>query len=181
MSLVNKSKTLRDYDSKGSLLCSPVAYLIDILSAEEIILDREPVDVDDWATKFMHTVQENDQCLLLLVSPPGAGKCISSRSLISVGKTHLAQCIMEINSNRHCRRFDCSSDELVERALDSILEENFPIQGDKSLLVADEFHMLSKAHKKELFQWVAPRLFWLKVILLANRSDGIARTHVLRN
>jgi replication-associated recombination protein RarA len=96
----------------------------------------------------------------MLVSPPGAGK------------THLAEELIDANANRHCRRIDCSSDELVERALDSILEESFPVQGDMSLLVADEFHMLSKSHKNELFQWVTPRLFWLKVILLANRSDG---------
>jgi hypothetical protein len=82
----------------------------------------------------------------------------------------------EIRSNRpKCKRIDCSSDTLVERSLASILEEKFPNEGENSLLVADEYHMLTKEHKEELLEWVAPRLSWLKVVMLANRSIGTSK------
>jgi len=68
---------------------------------------------------------------------------------------------------------DCSNDELVERAMEALLEEKFPqATSNKSVLVADEFHMLSEEHKRELFDWVTDKLSWLKVILIGNRSNG---------
>jgi hypothetical protein len=87
---------------------------------------------------------------------------------------------------------DCSNDELVERSMASILSERFPQEGRLSLLIADEFRilmaihqflllllffthidMLSVYHKEELIGWVLQRLEWLKVVLVANRSDDM--------
>lgn len=33
--------------------------------------------------------------------------------------------------------------------------------------------MLSRFHKEDLIGWVSPRLHWLKVVLVANRSDNL--------
>jgi hypothetical protein len=77
-----------------------------------------------------------------------------------------------MSTTHRCRRIDCSNDELVERAIKSVLQEKFPQDGKKSLLVADEFHMLSKEHKEQLFYWVSQNLTWLKVVLIGNRSNG---------
>jgi hypothetical protein len=103
---------------------------------------------------------------LAVFSAPGAGK------------THLLkERIMEeekANNVQSVQRIDCSSDELVENSLHAFLNNHFPKE-EKSLLVADEYHMLSEQHKEELVQWVLPRLSWLKVVLLGNRSDGECR------
>jgi hypothetical protein len=80
--------------------------------------------------------------------------------------------IPEQRTERVCASIDCSSDELVERSLADMLSEKLPDEGKKSLLVADEYHMLSKEHKQELMNWVMPRFSWLKVVLLGNRTDG---------
>lgn len=60
----------------------------------------------------------------------------------------------------------------MERSLGDILSEELPDEGKQSMLLADEFHMLSKEHKQELLSWIAPRLSWLRVVLLGNRTDG---------
>jgi hypothetical protein len=78
----------------------------------------------------------------------------------------------EEKSKRKCERVDCSNDELVERAMESVLSSHFP-EDTKALLVADEFHMLSEEHKTQLVHWIAPRLNWLKVFIIANRSNGM--------
>ena len=77
----------------------------------------------------------------------------------------------EIKKGIKCVRTDCSNDELVERAMESVLSQSFK-QEVKSLLVADEYHMLSEEHKEELFNWISNRLNWLKVVIIANRSNG---------
>jgi hypothetical protein len=73
---------------------------------------------------------------------------------------------------RKCVRVDCSNDELVERAMESVLTSHFP-DDTRALLVADEFHMLSEEHKTQLVFWISARLSWLKVFMIANRSNGI--------
>lgn len=78
----------------------------------------------------------------------------------------------EEEHDRHTVLIDCSQDDLVEKALDSILSSQFPMEGTPSLMVADEYHMLSKEHKEELIRWVSTRLHWLKVVLIGNRSNG---------
>jgi hypothetical protein len=67
-------------------------------------------------------------------------------------------------------RIDGSSDELVNVSLLSRLMHSFP-EARPSLLVLDEYHMLSESHKDQLFKWLCAqqRLEWLRVILIANR------------
>jgi hypothetical protein len=84
----------------------------------------------------------------------------------------LQQIISKEVSSRTCVRLDCSNDELLTRAMEAVLKEKFPEEGKNSLLVADEFHMLSKEHKEQLFHWISERLHWLKVVFIANRSNG---------
>lgn len=74
-------------------------------------------------------------------------------------------------SNYKCVRVDCSNDELVERAMESVLLSQFPDE-KQAILVADEFHMLSEDHKLQFVQWISSRLNWLRVFIIANRSNG---------
>jgi len=123
----------------------------------------EPRALDSWIETIKKDYYEYSQCIILNVSPPGAGK------------SHLWNDVMtdERLNNRHAVQVDCSNDELVERSMASILHERFPQEGQPSLLIADEFHMLSSFHKEDLIGWVSPRLHWLKVVLVANRSDNL--------
>jgi hypothetical protein len=122
----------------------------------------EPHAIDNWVNEIKKKFSEANQCIILHVSPPGAGK------------SHLWEKVManERKNKRHAVQVDCSNDELVERSMASILSERFPQEGEPSLLIADEFHMLSSFHKEDLIGWVSPRLHWLKVVLVANRSDN---------
>jgi hypothetical protein len=72
-----------------------------------------------------------------------------------------------------CGRFDCSSDELVEHSLADLLQRKFPQPGVPSLLVADEYHLLSEDHKVELLRWIETRLQWLRAVLVGNRTESI--------
>lgn len=55
--------------------------------------------------------------------------------------------------------------------MEAVLAEHFTHEAP-SILVADEFHMLSEEHKRELFAWFSTRLSWLKVFIIVNRSNG---------
>lgn len=70
-------------------------------------------------------------------------------------------------------RFDCSNDLLVTISLSSILESYFPLQNKQSLLIADEYHLLSDDHKYELYQWIETKISWLNVILVGNRKSEV--------
>ncbi|EDQ85182.1 uncharacterized protein MONBRDRAFT_38957 [Monosiga brevicollis MX1] len=96
--------------------------------------------------------------VMLLVSPPGAGK------------SHTANEIMRDSGEIICHRFDCSDDRLVMNSLSSLLATYFSVENRPSLLVADEFHLLGLRHKRELFNWITPRLSWLNVLLIGNRK-----------
>lgn len=61
---------------------------------------------------------------------------------------------------------------MVQVALHSILNDIFPNDGRHALLVADEYHMLSREHKEELLNWVSSRLNWVQVVLIGNREIG---------
>eukprot|EP00667_Euglena_gracilis_P000022 EG_transcript_22 len=116
--------------------------------------------IGDWETQ-LEAISERQELLLLLVSPPGAGK------------THLVETTIMARaeqSGRRTQRIDCSNDELVELSLTYILNRKFPGE-TRSLLVADEFHMLDVPTKAELIRWCGERQHWLQVILIANRSD----------
>jgi len=116
--------------------------------------------VGEWESQ-LEAIKDQQELLLLLVSPPGAGK------------THLVETTIMAQAEHHGRRtqrIDCSNDELVELSLTYILNRKFPGE-TKSLLVADEFHMLDVATKEELIRWCGERQHWLQVILIANRTD----------
>jgi hypothetical protein len=51
--------------------------------------------------------------------------------------------IIKVEKKNHskCVYVDCSNDELVERAMESVLTSHFP-EEETSILVADEYHML---------------------------------------
>ncbi|KAL6063483.1 CAZy families GT2 protein (Fragment), variant 3 [Balamuthia mandrillaris] len=116
----------------------------------------------DWERTF-NELYDRDQCVLFVVGPPGAGKSFELNKKRE----------MEQKKGAFFGMIDCSNDELVERAMEDLLNEKFPetrMDGN-SILVADEFHMLSEEHKRQLFDWFIPRLNWLKVILIGNRSN----------
>ncbi len=61
--------------------------------------------------------------------------------------------------------------------MESVLSSYFPDECS-ALLVADEFHMLKEDQKAYFMRWVSSRLNWLKVFIIANRSNGI---HLFRS
>ena len=83
-----------------------------------------------WESKFKE-LYESKQLVLFLVSPPGAGKTFEMEEMKASTK------------GRVIHRIDCSDDELVERALSSLLDEYFPADGAPSLLIADEVRWLT--------------------------------------
>lgn len=83
----------------------------------------------------------------------------------------MEQIIQKEQNNCKCVRVDCSNDELVEVAMEAVLSSHFT-EEKRSILVADEFHMLTEDHKTQLVQWISSRLNWLRVFIIANRSNG---------
>jgi hypothetical protein len=111
---------------------------------------------DRWEEVFEKDYLNNAQSFQFLLSPPGAGKSF----------------LVEHSAALKQRRiFDCSNDELIDKAIYAALSERFPTQAPGWTLIADEFHMLSREHKEQLFVWISSRLSWLKVILIGNRAD----------
>ncbi|EDQ85132.1 uncharacterized protein MONBRDRAFT_38958 [Monosiga brevicollis MX1] len=101
----------------------------------------------------------------VVFSPPGAGK------------THFLDKVVrpqwETVARREVRDFDCSSKQLVEESLASVLSSRCSGAAKELLVVADEFHMLNKAQKLELFATLAERALSqpLRVILIGNRRE----------
>ena len=128
-------------------------------------LDRKTATkvVEDYRKRIQDIVEENAPCVLLLCSPPGAGK------------SHFANDIADSVHKKYNRQkvvIDGSDDRLVETALAEILENALPDQGQSRFLILDEFHMLSDAHKEDFFRWLRPRAKSLMVLLIANRKDS---------
>lgn len=73
----------------------------------------------------------------------------------------------------HDRYFDGSGDILVKTALEDALARriNLTKRRGQKLLVVDEYHMLSEAHKRDLFYWLRGKLVAIHVLLIANRFD----------
>lgn len=118
---------------------------------------------DDYRERMKELLKQPDPRIVLLVSPPGAGKSHFSDELgkeltkeLSLGKAYV----------------DGSDDELVDTALASVLTRKVPEEGGRMFLVVDEYHMLSGAHKQELFAWLAGQQSRLYVLLIANRKDA---------
>jgi hypothetical protein len=123
-------------------------------------------DDGSWKEVVRRAVIEERRSVVLLTSPPGAGKTYLAKALQgefeSKGDDHYA-----------CR-FDCSDDRLVMTSLSDLLDQTFGFASRRSadyhaLLVADEFHLLNDRQKNELFAWFSPHLSWLRVLLIGNR------------
>lgn len=50
--------------------------------------------------------------------------------------------------------FDASSDILVEHTIVEVLNKKISQHGDKTLMIIDEYHMLSDGQKDKLFGWM---------------------------
>jgi len=134
--------------------------------------DTKLVGIDkDWEVGIRDRIVCGGQMVVLLISPPGAGKTYFMKTGVRAAAEEL-----ELKVSR----IDCSNDELVERALVSVLEEQFPTGSiQEGILIADEFHMMSDDQKEELIAWIIPRLNWMKVFLVGNRSTEM--DHLLMN
>eukprot|EP00656_Telonema_subtile_P055937 TRINITY_DN8825_c0_g1_i1.p1 TRINITY_DN8825_c0_g1~~TRINITY_DN8825_c0_g1_i1.p1 ORF type:complete len:1950 (-),score=403.34 TRINITY_DN8825_c0_g1_i1:127-5976(-) len=118
-----------------------------------------------WEIGIRQKIIQGGQMATLLISPPGAGKTYFMKTGVTAAAEEL-----ELNVSR----IDCSNDELVERALISVLEEHFPTGSiQEGILIADEFHMMTDDQKEELISWVIPRLNWMKVFFVGNRSTEV--------
>lgn len=126
--------------------------------------DFNPSSADAESTRKwedeVRDIMKKERSVLLLTSPPGVGKTFLAAQ---VRKDLEAQDVAVVN-------FDCSDDRLVELGLTDLLSREFsPEAHGKACLVADEFHLLTPRHKKELFAWIKTRLDYLRVLLIGNR------------
>lgn len=117
----------------------------------------------DWHNELLKELgEENRQRVLMLQSPPGAGKTYTVDSKLRglfEGKGY------------HVEYIDCSDDILVERSLLFSLQERMPSDVGKGLLVMDEYHFLSKPHRHTLFDWIRTASH-IVVLIIANRIDS---------
>ncbi len=123
--------------------------------------DTASEDYQNQVSSIM--VGSSEPCVILLCSPPGAGKSYFANELKEkIKKTHkLVDAFI-----------DGSDDRLVEMALAEILKVELPDPSRAQFLVLDEFHMLKEHHKQEFFEWLKVHARRLHVLLIANRKDA---------
>lgn len=127
------------------------------------LLAKEAIQANDYREQIDNILSPSKKpAIVLLVSPPGAGKSHFSENL---GKTFAKEHI-------GFAYVDGSDDELVDTALATVLMRKVPDEGGEMFLVIDEYHMLSNAHKKELFSWLATNRDRIYALLIANRIDA---------
>jgi hypothetical protein len=125
-------------------------------------LDHAPV-FRDFRDEVKEGLVAPQPCVVLLVSPPGAGK---SRFADDVALT------MRESLGLQKAFVDGSDDELVDTALSEVLSREVPPSSKDRFLIVDEFHMLAPSHKNALFTWLAEHGRRLHVLLIANRTDS---------
>ena len=117
----------------------------------------------DYRKTIREIFTEADPCVVLLCSPPGAGK------------SHFSNELAEMLKRKHSvgRAFiDGSDDRFVDMSLTEILESELPDPAKRQFLIVDEFHMLRENHKQDLFNWLETNARRLHVLLIANRKDA---------
>jgi hypothetical protein len=135
--------------------------LLSLEDAVEHLCGKELLETEtdvEWVEKLRTAFDKYKTFVFFIFGPPGAGKTFMLERIIN-----------EKQGELHAVRIDCSNDDLLEVSMEDVLQQKFPKQ-KKSLLVADEFHMLSKEQKKAMFKWVSERLSWVKVVAIGNRS-----------
>eukprot|EP00960_Hanusia_phi_P055293 762931-Hanusia_phi.AAC.1 len=123
----------------------------------------------DYRSSLNEIMQVPKPCVILLCSPPGAGK------------SHFSDQIAENLRKQHqiSKAFiDGSDDRLVDLALTEILEREIADTSAHLFLIVDEFHMLKDVHKTQLFQWLRGNVRRLHVLLIANRTDSRDSEHL---
>jgi len=128
------------------------------------LLEDEPPPsnyLGDFRGALRRNVLRSTPTLVLLVSPPGAGKSYYMNELRAQLAREQAIGIEE---------FDGSSDILVHHTLAELLNRAVTVR--VGMLVVDEYHMLSDEHKEELYAWLQDKLSVLRVVLIANRIDS---------
>jgi len=123
----------------------------------------------DFREELSSLLEIPDPCVVMVVSPPGAGKTFAmdelTQRLASTERVAVEQ-------------FDCSSDVLVTHTITELLDRAVAAQGERVLLILDEYHMLDEEKKAQLFEWVEERAAGLQVVLIANRIDSKDRERV---
>jgi hypothetical protein len=120
----------------------------------------------DWeavVSQHFKGVSESDKnrpSLVLVVTPPGAGKSFM-----------MGQVEKELQRSHSFFKMDCSSDTLVKVSMKPHLIRSCP-EGVKLLFVGDEYHFLNVSKRKDLFAFFKTHMRDKTVILIANRSDG---------
>ena len=118
---------------------------------------------DDYREQVKKLMQGNEPCVLLLCSPPGAGKSHFANDLSELVRTDIGLRKAFI---------DGSDDRLVDMALTEILKVELPDPKISQFLIVDEFHMLKENHKVDFFAWLKVHARRLHVLLIANRKDA---------
>jgi len=125
----------------------------------EIQIKSPPMEQFEDQVKAL---QQKSILRLLLVSPPGTGK------------THF----IEEHFKQDSMMIDGSSDIFISKTMLDVLRSKSLNGG---MLVVDEYHMLSDAHKKELCTWARhPSQSSISLVLIANRIDELDR-HLASN
>jgi len=125
--------------------------------------------VGDFREDLRELLEKSDPCVVLVVSPPGAGK------------THFMEDLrgkLERGQNATIAQFDGSSDVLVTHTIVELLDSAVGNHGERVLLILDEYHMLAEAQKHQLFEWIEEKAAALQVVLIANRIDSKDRERV---
>ncbi|GIQ80339.1 hypothetical protein KIPB_001119, partial [Kipferlia bialata] len=114
----------------------------------------------DFQEKVDRFINNDEYRIMLLSSPPGAGK------------TYYVEDKLKKDQKGQTKRFDGSDDRLVFDSLDSILNGLVDTKAqNKQILIIDEYHMLMRQHKEALFNWLN-RNDNVRGLLIANRLDA---------
>lgn len=115
-------------------------------------------DIRNWLEEERTQLQQ----AFIIFSPPGAGKTrFMEKTLIPRAR--------ELQFKDYY--FDCSNSRLVEENLTSLLEEVSGGSPAKTLLVIDEYHMLSRVQKREVFDYLKSRKKTIYAIIIGNRKE----------